>query len=72
MTGGELSEGERVFIQRMAPHVAAGLSIEEAAAAVIKDDERLWCALHDRDTGPEIRASLTREVYSRIRQGEAS
>lgn len=61
------TEAESVFLARMAPHFAAGLSIEESAAAVIADDERLFCALHDRDTGPAIREALARDVYTGIR-----
>lgn len=67
-----MKPAEHVFIERMRPHVAAGLPIEQAAAAVIADDERLFIALHDRDTGPAIREEITRAVYTRIRSGEAA
>jgi hypothetical protein len=67
MSAAPLSPAELVFIKRMAPHVAAGLTIEKAAAAVIADDERLFIALHDRDTGPAIRAEITGQVYAGIR-----
>ncbi len=43
-----LTPAERVFIERMAHHVADGLSFEDAARAVIADDERLFAALCDR------------------------
>ena len=61
------TEAESVFLERMAPHFAAGLSVEESARAVLADDERLFCALHDRDTGPAIRETLARDVYNGIR-----
>ena len=65
MTGAELA-----FVERMRPHVAAGLPIEAAAAAVLADDERLFIALHDRDTGPAIRAEISAGVYYGIRNKE--
>lgn len=65
--GGEFTPAESVFLARMAPHFAAGLSVEESARAVIADDERLFCALHDRDTGPAIREAIAADVHARIR-----
>ena len=44
----ELTEAEKVFIQRMLPHFLAGKSVEECAKAVLEDDERLYAAVHDR------------------------
>lgn len=64
----ELTPAERVFIARMAPHVLAGKTLEEAAAAVIQDDERLWLAATlNTEAGKAIRAELCREVYDKLR-----
>ena len=70
MKAGDLSPAESAFVERMKPHIAAGLSLEDAAAAVLRDDERLYLAIFDRDTGAEIRSQLAREVYERIRSAE--
>lgn len=44
----ELTAAELVFVQRMAPHFAAGKSVEEAARAVLDDDARLFESFCDR------------------------
>lgn len=43
-----LTPAETAFVKRMAYHVQCGLSFEDAARAVIADDERLFAALCDR------------------------
>lgn len=43
-----LSAAELVFVKRMAVHVSNGMSINEAARAVIEDDERIFSAIHDK------------------------
>lgn len=48
MTEDTFSPAEIAFLRRMAFHAARGLSYEEAAKAVIADDERLFAALCDR------------------------
>lgn len=40
-----MTPDELTFVRRMAPHVAAGLTIEAAARAVLADDQRLLSAL---------------------------
>ena len=40
--------GELVFLKRMAFHVCNGLSMDDAARAVIADDERIFSAIHDK------------------------
>lgn len=63
-----LSKSEQIFVQRMAPHVMAGLSFEEAAKAVLADDERLWLAAGAQDdVGQAIRDQLCTDVHFRIR-----
>jgi hypothetical protein len=43
-----LTPSEAVFVARMAHHVARGLSFDDAARAVIADDQRIFAALCDR------------------------
>jgi hypothetical protein len=65
----QLTQAERVFIERMAPHVMAGKSFHEAAAAVIEDDERLWlAAMEGSEIGEAIRAGLASEIYNSARR----
>ena len=42
-----LTESEQVFVRRMAPHVEAGKTLEEAAQAVLDDDARLFAAIQE-------------------------
>lgn len=67
----ELTADERVFIERMAPHIERGLSFEDAARAVLADDERLWLAATagtmGQDVTAELKAGLAAIVYRRIR-----
>jgi len=72
MSAEDFSAEELAFIERMKPHCEAGLSVEKAAAAVLADDERLFLAAHDRDTGPAIREEMARQVYGRIRNERAA
>lgn len=46
----ELTPAEKAFVDRMAHHVAKGLSFDDAARAVIEDDQRIFAALCDRST----------------------
>jgi hypothetical protein len=48
MTIDDLTPAERAFVDRMAHHVAKGLSFDAAARAVLTDDERLFAAFCDR------------------------
>lgn len=64
-----LTQSEAAFVRRMAPHVEAGKTFAEAAQAVLDDDLRLYLALHNRDTGPAIRADMAAIVYRKIREG---
>lgn len=43
-----LTPAEKTFIERMASHAARGLSFEDAARAVIADDQRIFAAFCDR------------------------
>ncbi|MGY4224363.1 hypothetical protein ACVMIH_001724 [Bradyrhizobium sp. USDA 4503] len=64
----QLTDDEKALIARMAPHVMAGKTMEEAAAAVIQDDERLWLtAMEDSDVGRAIRDELADKVYAAAR-----
>lgn len=44
----ELSPAERTFALRMAPHLNAGKSFEDAARAALDDDVRILSAAFDR------------------------
>lgn len=46
----ELTPAELAFVQRMAHHVAQGLTFDAAARAVLADDERIFAAFCDRKT----------------------
>ncbi|SEB97846.1 hypothetical protein [Bradyrhizobium erythrophlei] len=66
--GRQLTDDEKTFIARVAPHFMAGKTLEEAAAAVVKDDERLWLtAMEDSDVGRAIRDELARKVHAAAR-----
>jgi hypothetical protein len=59
-----LTKSEIAFITRMAPHIEAGLSFEDAARAVLADDERLFLAATAKNNiGEAIRAELSEAVY---------
>jgi hypothetical protein len=63
-----MTEAERIFIERMVPHVEAGKSFDEAARAVLEDDERLWLAATAKDDqGEFIRENLANKVYGVLR-----
>lgn len=71
-----LSAAEIVFIRRMLPHIEAGRSLEEAAAAVRADDERIWlaCCHELREDGSAITgargaiaATMAAAIYRRLR-----
>ena len=68
MAAPALTPAERAFIERMAPHVAAGKSLEEAARAVLADDTRLWLAATAKDdVGQAIRDDMAARVYFKLR-----
>ena len=70
----QLTKDERIFARRMAAHVEAGKSFEEAARAVLSDDERIWktiCAYQYSSTRRgeqgDIQSELSNHVYRAIR-----
>lgn len=63
-----LTKAEKTFLDRMIPYIVAGKTLEEAARAVLEDDERLWLiATAKDDQGQFIREELARRVYAEIR-----
>ncbi len=62
-----LTQSEQAFVRRMVPHIQAGMTFEEAAKAVLADDERLYLALHDEKTGTAIKSEMAGIVYRRLR-----
>ena len=66
-----MTEAEKTFVRRMIPHVLAGKSFEDAAQAVLVDDERLWlAAMAKDDIGEAIRFELSAQVYTRVRSNQ--
>lgn len=62
-----LTKAEETFLNRMVPHIMAGKSMEDAARAVLADDERLWLvATADDEIGQEIRSQMCEAVYGTI------
>jgi len=64
--GLDFAKAELAFIARMVPHIEAGKSFDEAAQAVLDDDQRLYEKLH----GPErtyIVDALCQHVYHAAR-----
>lgn len=68
----DLTPAEQVFVKRMLPHYLAGKSIEEAAAAVLADDERIFAALCDRGSSQYVQTvdERGRAIYSGDRPGD--
>ena len=63
-----MTAAEKTFLNRMVPHMMAGLSIEQAGRAVLADDERLWLAATEKsDVGQAIRDGICERVYAGIR-----
>lgn len=59
---------EQAFVNRMIPHVLAGKSFEDAARAVLDDDERIWLASTAKDDiGEFIRRELAAQIFHGIR-----
>lgn len=50
MTLDNLTPGEIIFLRRMLPHFMAGKTVEQAAQAVLADDQRLFLALVENRT----------------------
>lgn len=66
----KLTRDEEVFLARMLPHYAAGLSVEDAARAVLADDERIFNEVFANNrTGVEagVREALSAEIYAACR-----
>lgn len=69
-----LTQDEQTFIARMVPHIEAGKSLEEAARAVLDDDQRIWNEFCRYEYSPtrkaeqaDMRRVLSDRVYNRIR-----
>lgn len=62
-----MTAAEKTFLNRMVPHMMAGLSFEEAGRAVLANDERLWLAATAKDDiGEAIRTSMAKLVHANI------
>lgn len=65
-----MTDGEVVFVRRMLPHFMAGKSVEDAAAAVLADDERLFLALFDRSHSEFVPTADERGLSHTTRVGK--
>jgi hypothetical protein len=64
-----MTAAEKTFLNRMVPHMIAGKSFEDAARAVLEDDERLWLAATAKDeVGEALRSEICTNVYNRMRK----
>lgn len=62
-----MTQSEKAFVTRMIPHVLAGKSFDDAARAVLADDERLWLASTAKDDiGVFIRTELAAQIHNRL------
>lgn len=68
----DLTPAELVFVKRMLPHYLAGKTVEQAAAAVIEDDERIFAAFCDRGSNQYVQTVDERgkAIYSGDRPGD--
>lgn len=66
-----LTPAEQVFLNRMAEHMAKGKSFEDAARAVLDDDQRISVFVLNSKDGPAVQKALAAEVYHDIRKVEA-
>lgn len=70
-----LTPAEKIFFQRMAPFIEAGMSFEDAGRAVLERDQQIVSTVMDWSySGPtaqsraEIRSAITAEIYTKIRE----
>lgn len=62
-----MTKAEMTFLNRMLPHMMAGKSLDDAARAVLADDERLWFGtMAQDDIGATIRAELAAQVHAAV------
>lgn len=62
-----MTKAEQIFVSRMLPHVMAGLSFEEAAKAVLADDQRIMNDVFS-NSRRGVEAGVTTELASRVYQ----
>lgn len=62
-----MTPAEKIFVTRMIPHVLAGKTFDDAARAVLEDDERLWLtAMAQDDIGAAIRTELAAQIHTNV------
>lgn len=65
-----MTKDEEIFVARMLPHVMAGMSITDAARAVLDDDQRIMnevFANNRRGVEAGVREALVAEIYTALR-----
>ena len=62
---------EKAFISRMAIHAAAGMSFDDAARAVLADDQRIMATLDaNRAVRQEVTTRMASTVWNRVRAAD--
>ena len=56
-------EQDAIFVKRMAPHIAKGLSFEDAGRAVLADDRRIVDAVLNN---PKLRKEICERMATKI------
>lgn len=68
----KFTAAEKTFMDRMAIHMIAGMSFDEAAKAVVEDDQRIRnICLGQTESGEKARAVLATEIYFDINKRDA-
>jgi len=65
-----MTKDEEIFVARMLPHFLAGMSVEDAARAVLDDDQRIMnevYANNRRGVENGVRQELTARIYAGCR-----
>lgn len=64
-----LSPAEKVFVDRMAVHMStSGMSFDEAAKAVLEDDERIYLStINNTEATEEIVSNMAKRLYNSFR-----
>lgn len=72
-----MTEAELTFVKRMLPYIETGKSFDDAAQAVLDDDQRLFkmCGIYEyasqrTDEQKAIRSTICNLIYSKLRENQ--
>lgn len=67
-----LSPAEKVYVDRMAVHMSeSGMSFDEAAKAVLEDDNRIYLStINNSEAYEEIVANMAKRLYNSFKVDE--